>query len=284
MIKIEDVTTGEVEGRGLYDELMRTSKAHLEHEFSEARITGSDYATVYLGMLTANLSTATNFVLQYELNNIELEVRQEALKNTIKEGLLLDAQLAQLNAQTALLEDELVSLRPKQAIQLENQNTLLTTQNAGQLEQTRLVTEQILGQTAQNQVTGKQEDLIDEQIKTEATNTVDATGGLAKANLDKSEAEVSILSQKKITEEAQTVGTVGSVGGLVGSEMALKNEQKESFIRDAEQKTAKFYADILSIAYSTAPEDAANAPDLWGFGRVESVKVTNKLLDGIGVV
>lgn len=287
-IETTDITTGEVAGRGFYDELMRTSKAHLDQEYADGRITGADFATVYLGVMTSNLNTASNVIMQRELSNLRIRIEEENLDNVHKQGLLIDAQIAQAVAQTALLTDELTNLRPKQATQLDNQNTLLVNQNSGQVLQNLLIDEQTAGQIAQNLVIGKQKDLIDEQIKTEATNTVDAIGGLAKASLDKTSAEVSILGKKEVTETAQTLGQIDDVfaanyiSGLIGSEMKLKTEQKESFVRDAEQKTAKFYADMLSIAYSTAPDDSYNDPAAWGFGQVESNRVTTKLLSGIG--
>ncbi len=281
-VSLTDITTGEVDGRGFYDELMRTSKAHLKEEFEASRITGVEYSTVYLGAMNANLSTAASVIMQYELVNIQQQTAEESLDNTKKQGLLLDAQLAQATAQTNLLVDELTNLRPEQLTQLQEQIDLLQTQDLGQLQQTKLLLEQTAGQVAQNLVTGKQEDLVDEQIKTEATNTVDATSGLAFATLTKTNTENSILAQKKLTEDAQTIGTAASVGGLIGAEMALKEEQKESFVRDAEQKAAKFYADVFSIIYSTSPADPNANPVIWGLDGATSTRVMQKVVDGIG--
>lgn len=283
MIKTTDVTTGEAKGRGFYDELMRTSKSHLQEEYEAGRITGADYSNVYLSVMASNLQTASSFILQYEINNKQLEIAEEQRKNAIKQNELLTAQITQIASQTALTDDELTRLRPLQELQAQHQNTLLQSQNSGQIAQNTLLTSQNIGQLAQNELVAKQEDLLDEQIKSEAVNTVDPTGGIAKANYDKTLAEQAVINQKLITETAQTVGTTATIGGLVGAEMSLKTEQKESFVRDAEQKAAKFYSDVLSIVYSTNPDGADADPALWGIGPSNSHKVLTKLLDGIGV-
>lgn len=280
-ISIKDITTGEVAGRGSYDALMRTTLAHIKAEHAAGRITDSNYATVYLGALQSNLSVATQFTLQHELTNQQLLIAAETLINTKKQGELLDAQVTQTAAQTALLTDELAELRPLQKAQISAQTNLTNKQEAQQVAQTALTVLQQVGQDAQNAVTVKQELLVAEQIKSEATKTVDATGGQALAVLNKTNAEKETIDQKKATEIAQTTGTTATVGGLIGYEMKLKEAQGDSFLRDAEQKAAKFYSDTLSIVYSTNPDGADANPALWGLGPTDGKAVMTKLLAGI---
>lgn len=280
-ISIKDITTGEVAGRGNFDALMRTTLAHIKEEHTAGRITDANYATVYLGALQSNLSIATQFTLQHQLTNQQLLIAAETLNNTKKQGELLDAQVAQSSAQTALLADELAALRPLQKTQITSQTSMIDTQELGQVQQTALVVLQQAGQDAQNAVTAKQELLVDEQIKSEATKTVDATGGQALAVLNKTKAEKETIDQKKATEIAQTTGTTTTVGGLIGYEMKLKEAQGDSFKRDAEQKAAKFYADVLSIVYSTNPDGADADPALWGLGPADGKVVMTKVLQGL---
>lgn len=63
-VTIDEVTEGTLTGGGVFDILMRTVQAHLAKEFNAQRITGNDYADVYLGAIQAVLAQATNFVLQ----------------------------------------------------------------------------------------------------------------------------------------------------------------------------------------------------------------------------
>ncbi len=286
-ISLKSLTGGELAGGGVYDELMRTTLAHVKSEHEAGRITDANYATVYLGAMNANLSVAAQFTLQYELTNQQLLIAAESLANTKKQGELLDVQIAQVLAQNGLLVDELDNLRPLQKVQTIAQTDLIGKQELQQVEQTKLVVLQQAGQEAQTNVTVKQEALVDEQISAEATKTVDATGGQALAMLNKTEAEVATINQKKLTEEAQTIGSVGNsddtldTGGLIGYEMKLKKAQGDSFLRDAEQKAAKFYSDVLSIVYSTNPDGADADPALWGLGPADSKAVMTKVLDGI---
>ena len=288
-IQFTDITGGEKEGRGTFDELMRTTKAHLDGEFDEERLVGTDYANVYLGSMQANLNASLQFSLTHELNNQQVLNAKQQVINSTKQGLLLDAQLAQLLAQTALLTDDLNTVRPQALLTAQQQTTLLVGQVEGQSRQNTLLTTQNTSEIAKTSLTGKQEDLVDDKITTEKTNVVDATGGAALAQLNKIEAEVALLGQKGTTEGAQTTGTVttdgngvttSSVGGLMGVEMLLKHEQQQSFLRDAEQKAAKFFQDTISIMYST---NSAEPVRDWGLHEANSTEVFDQLLRGINV-
>lgn len=61
-----------VTGDGVFDDLMETVNAHLDAQFKLGRITGSDYATVYLGAMQAALQQSVAFVLGAEKTNAEV--------------------------------------------------------------------------------------------------------------------------------------------------------------------------------------------------------------------
>ena len=50
---------------------MKVVTLHLEAQFAAGRITGTDYATVYLGALQSTLAQAVNFTLSMEKANAE---------------------------------------------------------------------------------------------------------------------------------------------------------------------------------------------------------------------
>lgn len=279
MLKLTDLTGGEVAGAGLFDELMRTAKSLLEQEYDAGRIVGADYPTVYLGAIQFNLQTAAQYLLAYEVQNQQVLLLQEQIQ-----GADLDNQLKADTLITNALQRELLTAQVeaanKQVLKLVEETKLVTQQVAQSKAQEDQVRKQIEQLTAQISLTSKQEDLVDNQILTEGANTKLPTAGLTKATYDKTLSEIAILNQKLVTETAQTEGTIDTVGGLVGQEMSLKTNQGNSFLRDAEQKAAKFYADILSIAYSVDP---LIDPALWGAGPTESNAVFTKLLEGIGV-
>ena len=80
----EDVTTGEIDGNGTFDVLMRSISKHLSKEYGAGRITGGEYTKAYTALVEAGLSQAVQFVLQ-------------------KEQVFWQNQLGQLQAITALI-------------------------------------------------------------------------------------------------------------------------------------------------------------------------------------
>ncbi len=62
-ILITEITNGTISGTGAFDELMKAVTAHLEDQYNKGRITGTDYATVYLGSIQSAMAQAVQFVL-----------------------------------------------------------------------------------------------------------------------------------------------------------------------------------------------------------------------------
>jgi hypothetical protein len=105
-IQITDVTNGSVQtdpssgsqtwlGTGVFDKLVEAVNKNIELQYMEGRITGSDYANVYLGSMQAVLAQATQFVLQEKVTEAQIA--------DINAGLLLKQQ------QLVNLQDELVT-------------------------------------------------------------------------------------------------------------------------------------------------------------------------------
>ena len=80
-----DLTTGQLNGFGLFDELMQTVKQHLLEEYSTQRIKGAEYSKVYLGSMEATLQNAVQYLLG--IGTLDLQ-----LKKLEKENELLDLQ------------------------------------------------------------------------------------------------------------------------------------------------------------------------------------------------
>lgn len=59
----EQLTTGDVDGPGTFDVIMRGFKAHLLQEFKGNRITGADYVKAYIALTEAAMQNATSFLL-----------------------------------------------------------------------------------------------------------------------------------------------------------------------------------------------------------------------------
>ena len=97
---------------------------------------------------------------------------------------------------------------------------------------------------AQIENMGKQNELLDEQR-------------------NKLLAEIALLQQKKLTEEAQIKDIVdgASVEGVIGKQKGLFEQQTKGFKRDAEQKAAKLLVDTWSVRQSTDGAIAGQAVD-----------------------
>lgn len=66
-----------VTGDGVFDDLMETVNAHLDAQFKLGRITGTDYATVYLGALQATVQQAVTYLLGQEKTNAEVALMNQ---------------------------------------------------------------------------------------------------------------------------------------------------------------------------------------------------------------
>ena len=61
-----------VTGDGILDDIMETVNKHLDAQFKLGRITGTDYATVYLGAMQAGVAQAVQYALGQEKTNAEV--------------------------------------------------------------------------------------------------------------------------------------------------------------------------------------------------------------------
>jgi len=119
-ITLPELTLATLDGTGAFDVLMRAMKTHLDGQYTSNRIKGPEYATVYLGSLEAMMSGAIQFLIQsrkagleadliaMQIELAEVEVRKaEAELLIIQQGLpKIQAEIAQLTAQTALTEQQ----------------------------------------------------------------------------------------------------------------------------------------------------------------------------------
>ena len=72
---LSDTTESTISAKtGNFDELMKTVTLHLEEQFNAGRITGTDYATVYLGALQSVLAQAVTFTLNMNKANKETDL------------------------------------------------------------------------------------------------------------------------------------------------------------------------------------------------------------------
>ena len=94
------VTNNVVTGSGAFDDLMEAVNIHLDAQFNLGRITGSDYATVYLGAMQAALQQSVAFVFGLEKTNAEVTLINQ--KEVTEFGQTLQTTKATPNANSVL--------------------------------------------------------------------------------------------------------------------------------------------------------------------------------------
>ena len=104
-IPVSDLTVSK-DGTGIFDVLMRSTKEHLDTEFANNRIRGPEYSTVYLGSLQSTLEAAMAFLAQRHKLALETALLDKQIELATKEIEKADAQLAQIAAQTTLIEQQ----------------------------------------------------------------------------------------------------------------------------------------------------------------------------------
>ena len=201
----EDLTTKVVDGTGIFDELMTAANAHLSAQWDNERITGTQYAEVYLGQLTAVLQQAVTFLIERD--------------KTYLNNLLVQAQIDLANKQIELADKEL-------------------------------------------EKADKEIELLDKQIQLQELNK-------------------ELIAQKVKTEKAQIADTVDGVPvtGIIGAQIALYKQQKDGFIRDAEQKALK----IISDTWITRKTVDDGTPLPTGFDTAAVDAFTRKVAVGVNV-
>lgn len=70
-------TNNVVTGDGVFDNLMETITAHLEAQFNAGRITGTNYATVYLGAMQTAMQSAASYTLGKQKADAEVALLEQ---------------------------------------------------------------------------------------------------------------------------------------------------------------------------------------------------------------
>tara|TARA_R110002020_G_scaffold108588_3_gene251618 strand:- start:1982 stop:2794 length:813 start_codon:yes stop_codon:yes gene_type:complete len=260
-LSLASLTGGEVEGAGAFEELMRTVNSHINKQFDEGRLTTENVASVYLGALQSTMSEAANFIVAIQESNQRVKLIDEQIANAKIEVQLSQKQLELADKQLDLL-DKQISKADKD---------------------TELIAAQVLVQTKQLEVMDEQIDKLQaegEMINQQTQNALSQNTQII-TQTSKIDSEKSILDQRLKTEEAQTKDTIdGSpVGGVLGKQITLYQNQSEGYLRDAEQKAAKIYNDTFLTTMST-DADQFNRADA-GVDDTEMAKVMSKLRQGI---
>lgn len=273
-LTLADLTTTSVTGSGAFDTLMRAVKAHLEQEFTQGRIKGTEYATVYLGCVDLAMQNAMAFLMQGR--KVDLE------------ALLLDQQLALATLAVEKAQVELAMLQASQAkipaeiTQLEAQTALIQQQKSNAAAEALNIPKQGLVIDAQKTQLAQQtaNAVIEGKVLTAQECKLRAEFDTIQAQTLKSNGEIALLAQKTLTERAQVTALGVDADSVVGKQKALYGAQTDGFKRDAEQKAAKVMTDTWSVRRTTDEDTEANTTNMLYDTAVG--RAVNKLLAGVG--
>lgn len=93
-IAVTDLTNATAlgNGTGVFDKIMQTALLHIDGEYNDGRITGSDFASVYLGSLQTVLAQSVEFLLKEQAAGLQAD--------------LITAQIAEQTAATLRADKE----------------------------------------------------------------------------------------------------------------------------------------------------------------------------------
>ena len=246
-----------VTGSGVFDNLMEAVNAHLEAQFNLGRLKGTDYANVYLGAIQSSMQTSVQFVLGKQQSD--------------KQADLLIAQTSQVAAQTISgiqTSDADLTLKRQQIISESFSNGMEVNEYIWEVTYTgdvgntytyttneNLTEGDILAlMTADPHIAGK---TVNTVILNQVNNIQHAGKSTAETMIAKTQEEVDLLRQKRVTEYAQTQITstdgseVISNHSIIGRQSTLYEKQAAGFEWDAKNSYNKNIADIIKIQINT---------------------------------
>ena len=293
-VDITNLTHATIDGNGVFDVLMRTVNAHLQKEWTANRLKGTEYSTVYLGALESTMNTSLQFLLAKDKLNAELAILEQQLVNlkveeinATKQGLLLDKQLDDLVAATALKTQQKANLVDELLTNAQQRSNLVTEQAriAAQTSQINAQTSQIAAETLN---VPKQGLLIDAQKETQLQQKLNLANDLQTATQQRinlvSENQAIIAKTNNTTQqtanllaEAANIPKQGAVYVSTKSKVDVENAlltdkltteasqravlaaQAAGYKRDAEQKAAEIMTRAFAAIATTTGMDSAAA-------------------------
>ena len=232
-LTIAELTDGTVDGTGVFDALMKAVNAHLITQFDRNRITGADYAKVYLGSIQAVMQFGTQFLLSRDRARLE----NLQLLETIK--------LAQAQRTKAAAEVQLVRAQIQNA-QFENlalQLKAYTSRNEYAGSKMNLV----LGYNGVLEAEGKQ-NLINAQYETQHAQVHDtlpdgsAVGGVVKTEKTMKDLQGQLVGEQYELARSQvrdTLSTGGVFGGITAVDKDVKLAQKTLVLEQVDSARAQ---------------------------------------------
>jgi len=251
---------GTVTGSGIFDNLMEAVNVHLDAQYESGRLTGKDYATVYLGAMQSTIQQSITFVLGEQTADKQAELLAKQVATEEKKATDVASSTTVRNTQST--NDTALKTA---------QTNLATNQGATEIKKAL----NIVSDTA---LKDQQKLLTVEQTATEANKTIDVASTTSVRNVQstkdslvkdatkaKIDAETNVLDQKEITEYAQTQRTTlttPTADSILGRQSTLYEQQAKGFKWNADQKYLKTIMDGWAVNVASADGDGSTVTAL----------------------
>ena len=229
-------------GDGAFDTIMKAVNAHLEAQFKKGNISAAERGKLYIQGMELALTQATSYLV--ESTNAawagETSKRQAEMLEVQKASLLQEHSTKVLQTITAKMNLAKIQIDAHVA-------------QGGLVSMKAKIGETFHSILAQE----SQQKLLDEQVDTARAQTKDtllsgaAVTGVVAIDKQLKTKQLVLIDEQVDAARAQTkdtiTGGVTNVGGILGSQRQLYDQQKQSYIHDSMNKAAK----LLSDAWTT---------------------------------
>lgn len=249
-ILLSDITQTTLDGTGVFDSLMRATKAHLDDQFLSNRIKGPEYAQVYLGSLDSVLKASLDFILQKQkialdaelmtqqiiLAQVEVTKANAAVRLMDQQVLVAQIEVTKSNAQVDLLKQQVINSAAELAILTANQGKIAAeVTHLG--AQTALTAQQKSNLTVEAANIPKQGALLDAQVSKAAVESLHVQ-------------QQTLLTTQQITNlaaEALNITKQGAVLDTQKTKLVAEVAHVEQQTQLTQQQRANLSAEALNI-------------------------------------
>ena len=286
-LDISRITDGTVSGRGVLDQLLCTMTAHLNTQYEKNRITGTEYANLYLGAYQATLQQGIALALAKEQQAYEIN-------NLIWEAKVKEAQYGLAVKQLEIASYELANKAPVEVANLTKQGILLTAEAAQKAKDLEISTYELATKLPVEVDNLSKEGVI----LTKQASNLDIDAALKNKELDTATynlttripAEVANLTKQGLSIEADTalkVVQADTARYVLASQLPVEvdNLTKQGLLLDAQKATADYelankapveVANLIKQGTLLATQDALGQFDLLTKNPVEVANLTKQ--------
>jgi hypothetical protein len=255
-------------GTGIFDELMEQVNNHIEYQFDKGRLTGPDFAQVYLGSIQSTIGESIKFLLQEQESDLRAELLEAQVQTELLNQIALRAQIsaaeAELPLKIEMLEQQILSETSKR----ETIDAQLTAFKSKAPLETEILEQQILSETAKRKTLDAQlvvlnskapleDELLERQISNQKSQT-DAIVAKIWADKEDHEAKMAMAEELLQTEDGKQAMQAAQIV-TEGKKQLLMAAQTLGFKSDTKQKVLKQMLDGYAVNLSIA--GTANVPE-----------------------